>query len=148
MPPPRSRTRTRPRSATSSHDGRTDLVTGYFSQGSTLGSEVNVRYGTRQGLTEEPDRVIDHDTWGVPGTSGEYDQFGSAVAVGDGRADLTAAAVGENKRDPNTLYRGDGAVTVLPGTRSGATGTGATTFRPRRPERRPHQRGLRLVTHP
>jgi hypothetical protein len=186
------------------HDGRADLVTGYFSQGSLLGSEVNVRYGARQGLPEEPDRVIDQDTPGVPGTSGEYDQFGSAVAVGDangdgyadvaigvqgkpiggasragsvvllkgarrgltttgaqsfsqdtpgvpdtaeqddlfgwavslidlngdGSAELTAAAVGENKRDPNTLYRGDGAVTVLPGTRSGATGTGATTFGP------------------
>jgi hypothetical protein len=185
------------------HDGRADLVTGYFSQ-SYVPGQVSVRYGTRQGLHEEPDLTIDQDTRGVPGTNGEYDQFGSSVAVGDatgdgyadvavgvqgkpageatragtvvllkggprgltttgarsysqdtpgvpdaaeqddlfgwgvslidfnrdGRADLVSAAVGENKRNPNTLYRGDGAVSVLPGTRTGATGTGSTTFGP------------------
>jgi hypothetical protein len=165
---------------------------------------VYIRYGTRQGLPAESDLTINQDTPGVPVTTGEYDQFGSAVAVGDangdgyadvaigvqgkpvngasragsvvllkgrprglitaraqsfsqdtpgvpdtaeqddlfgwavslidfnrdGRADLAAAAVGENKRDPGSPYRGDGAVSVLPGTRSGATGTGAMAFGP------------------
>lgn len=185
-------------------DGRSDLVTGYISQSPARGGEVYIRYGTRQGLPAEPDLTINQDTPGVPETTGEYDRFGSAVAVGDatgdgyadvaigvqgkpvdganragsvvllkgrprglttagaqsfsqdtpgvpdtaeqddlfgwavslidfnrdGRADLAAAAVGENKRDPHSLYRGDGAVSVLPGTRSGATGTGAMAFGP------------------
>jgi hypothetical protein len=185
-------------------DGLADLVSGYISQSPARGGEVAVRYGTRQGLPAEPDRTITQDTPGVPGTTGEYDRFGSAVAVGDtdgdgrddvavgvqgkpageaaaagsvvvlkgrrgglttagarsfsqdtpgvpgtaeaedlfgwavslvdfggdGGADLAVAAVGEDKRDPNSLYRGDGAVSVLASAGTGVTGRGARTFGP------------------
>lgn len=82
--------------------------------------------GSRTGLVTGSARHFSQSSPGVPGDPEQYDRFGGALAAGDingdGRADLAIGAYGESigtKRDA-------GAVTVLLGTATGLTATGAT----------------------
>ncbi|MFE2732513.1 FG-GAP and VCBS repeat-containing protein [Streptomyces sp. NPDC059349] len=118
-------------------DGFGDVVTGLTSDasnseeqpGTSVGGDIHVTYGSATG----PDggtTVISQDTAGVPGTGEASDLFGWEVSVGDINGDgLSDIAVGTLAEDGAASGSGDsGAVTVLYGSASGVTGTGAQTF--------------------
>ncbi|OAH13408.1 FG-GAP repeat protein [Streptomyces jeddahensis] len=87
--------------------------------------------GSASGLTGSGAQSFTQNTTGVPGTAEFMDQMGSAVRLqdlnGDGRADLTAAASGEDVFDDDVHYH-DGADWLLRGTASGLTTFGAVSF--------------------
>jgi len=110
-------------------DGYADLAVGtsYESIGeATTTGTVTVLYGSASGLTTAGAKTFTQDTSGVPGTAEKGDHFGARVLLtdhsGDGRADLTVSAPGENS--------GDGAVWSLHSTTTGPTATGSTSFGP------------------
>ncbi|MEU9355151.1 hypothetical protein AB0D65_30155 [Streptomyces griseoloalbus] len=113
-------------------DGYADVAAG--APGATVrgvpgtGATVLLK-GSATGLTDAGAQVFHQDTDGVPGTGEADDWFGSAVALtdvdGDGRADLTVAAKGEDTADGTAR---DGADWVLRGTAAGLTVAGATSF--------------------
>lgn len=116
-------------------DGYTDLVVGdpwepeRAGVDGALGGRVLVYYGSANGIpsTAKPLQLT-QNTAGVPDTSEKGDSFGGALTVADlnrdGLADIVVGApfegVGSKKRA--------GAVTVIPGRRTGALGTGAYEF--------------------
>ncbi|MPY63726.1 FG-GAP and VCBS repeat-containing protein [Streptomyces spongiae] len=87
---------------------------------------VTVLRGSATGLTGTGSQAFSQATEGVPGTAEANDFFGTAVRLsdlnGDGKADLSVGAPGEN--DAN------GAVWNLRGASSGVTTTGALSFGP------------------
>ncbi|MFF1451915.1 FG-GAP and VCBS repeat-containing protein [Streptomyces sp. NPDC058274] len=113
-------------------DGYADILAGIpdedlTADGRTLkdaGSTVVLRGGAG-GLTGTGAVAFTQDTTGVPGIAEASDHFGATVSLGDtngdGRADLIAAAPGEN-----TTVADTGAVWVLPN----AGTTGAYAFNP------------------
>ncbi|MFI2505657.1 integrin alpha [Streptomyces sp. NPDC018972] len=113
-------------------DGYADVAAG--APGATVrgvsgaGATVLLR-GTATGLTGTGAQVFHQAADGVPDTAEADDWFGSAVDIadldGDGAADLTIAAKGED------VFAGsvrDGADWVLRGSATGLTTTGATSF--------------------
>jgi FG-GAP repeat len=108
-------------------DGYQDLAVGAATE--DLGSAENagavtVLYGSPTGLdTGHGVQYFNQETAGVPGTSESGDLFGSELRLddvnGDGKADLTIAASGENS--------GNGALTTLrsDGTKLTASGAGS-----------------------
>ncbi len=113
-------------------DGYDDVVAG--APGATVrgvpgtGAAVLLR-GSATGLTETDAQVVHQATDGVPGTAEADDWFGSAVDLtdldGDGRADVTIAAKGEDVLAGSVR---DGADWVLRGSAAGLTTAGATSF--------------------
>ncbi|MFE6892082.1 hypothetical protein [Streptomyces sp. NPDC057694] len=118
-------------------DGFGDVVTGLSADGSnseeqpgtSVGGNIHVTYGSATG----PDggtTVISQDTEGVPGTGEASDLFGWEVSVGDingdGHSDIAVGTVAEDGAASGT--DDSGAVTVLYGSGSGVTGTGAQSF--------------------
>ncbi|ATW52178.1 FG-GAP-like repeat-containing protein [Streptomyces peucetius] len=116
-------------------DGYADLVAGDPDEpevagvNGALGGRVLVWYGSAHGVPSDATPVqITQNTAGVPGGSEKYDAFGGALSVADlnrdGLADIVVGvpfeAVGRTGRA--------GAVTVIPGRRTGALGTGAYSF--------------------
>ncbi|MFD9096147.1 FG-GAP repeat protein [Streptomyces collinus] len=110
-------------------DGYTDAAVSAFYE--SIGpadrtGSVTVLRGTPTGLTGTGARSFSQATTGVPGTAEDDDHFGSAVRLadldGDGHADLSVGAAGENG--------GDGAVWSLRGSGSGVRTTGALSFGP------------------
>ncbi|HEY0237842.1 MAG TPA: FG-GAP-like repeat-containing protein [Friedmanniella sp.] len=107
-------------------DGYADLVVG--APGEAVGDEragrVFVVHGGAGGLATRGNSAYDQDTPGVPGGSEDGDRFGAAVALldrdGDGRADLTVGAPGE---DDET-----GRVTTLLAAGAGFTTTGSRAY--------------------
>ncbi|MFF5174164.1 FG-GAP and VCBS repeat-containing protein [Micromonospora sp. NPDC000089] len=103
-------------------DGYGDLVTGIADR-----NQVYVVQGGPNGFGATR-RLYTQDTPGVPGVDEEYDYFGSALAVGDtdrdGYPDLVIGAKYETGADPVASYR-SGAITVLRGSATGLTTTGA-----------------------
>ncbi|MFD8071823.1 FG-GAP repeat protein [Streptomyces sp. NPDC059718] len=109
-------------------DGFQDLAVG--APGEDLGvykdaGTVTVLYGSPNGLnTTSGTQLFSQDTAGVPGGNENYDGFGTEVHLddvnGDGKADLTVDAIGENG--------GDGNVTVLLSNGSKIATTGAKAF--------------------
>ncbi|MCX4665616.1 VCBS repeat-containing protein [Streptomyces sp. NBC_01381] len=93
------------------------------------GGEVSVIYGTSSGPSSTRRTTLTQSSAGVPGASEYGDNFGASVAVGDldgdGHAELTAGAPGESLGAEPDLILGAGAVTVLRGSASGLTTTGA-----------------------
>ncbi|MFH8775459.1 VCBS repeat-containing protein [Streptomyces sp. NPDC017958] len=87
---------------------------------------VTVLRGSAAGLTGTGAQSFSQDTAGVPGTAEDNDFFGSAVRLsdlnGDGKADLSVGAHGENDSD--------GALWSLRGSASGIRTTGAVSFGP------------------
>lgn len=108
-------------------DGTSDLAVGV--PGRTVSSaakagEAILVYGSADGLSGTGSQAISQSTAGVPGTAEANDACGTMVSLlditGDGYADLTAGASGENAND--------GTVSVLKGGTAGVTGTGSTSF--------------------
>ncbi|MCJ0873619.1 FG-GAP-like repeat-containing protein [Streptomyces sp. AP-93] len=106
-------------------DGHQDFVRGG-------GEKVTVTYGGPNGLsTTLPSRTYSQSSSGVPGTSETGDLFGNTVTVADtdqdGYADILIGAPGETGTDPATTAR-SGALTILRGSKTGITTTGAKSF--------------------
>lgn len=117
-------------------DGYPDVAVGAQSKtvhGATAAGEVVVLRGGESGLTTANAKAFTQDSSGVPDTAEQGDEFGWLISLidhnADGRADLTASAVGENKSWDGATY-GAGVVTTLPGSRSGTTTKNAMTFGP------------------
>ncbi|GGS05319.1 hypothetical protein GCM10010252_50020 [Streptomyces aureoverticillatus] len=118
-------------------DGYADVAVGV--PGEDIGSgtgrvtdagSVIVLKGARAGLGGTGARGLDQSKPGVPGASESEDWFGHRVLLtdvdGDKKADLTVTAHGEDG-----TYENSGAAWVFPGTASGATTTGVTSFGPK-----------------
>ncbi|MFJ9815780.1 FG-GAP-like repeat-containing protein [Streptomyces sp. NPDC101151] len=111
-------------------DGYADVAVGaiYEAVGSVWqAGSVTVLRGSAAGLTGTGAQAFSQDTAGVPGAAEDNDFFGSAVRLsdlnGDGKADLSVGAHGENDSD--------GAVWSLRGSSSGiGATTGAVSFGP------------------
>jgi hypothetical protein len=112
-------------------DHRADLAVGLPQE--TLGSHdfaggVVVLRGSAAGLTGTGAQWFDQDTAGVPGSSESRDWFGNSLTAGDltgdGRAELVVGAPGEGIGSTFSA----GMVTVLRGSASGLTGTGAVGY--------------------
>ncbi|MEW2400912.1 VCBS repeat-containing protein [Streptomyces sp. NPDC046862] len=110
-------------------DGYADVAVGalYEKVGDTAQTgSVTVLRGSATGLTGTGSQAFSQATEGVPGSAEANDFFGSSVRLadhnGDGKADLSVGAPGEN--DAN------GAVWNLRGASSGVTTTGALSFGP------------------
>ncbi|MET9889154.1 VCBS repeat-containing protein [Streptomyces sp. NPDC006465] len=111
-------------------DGMTDLVVG--APGENLGSVVDtgavtVLYGSASGVnTMSGYQYFAQSTAGVPGTDEKGDRFGGEVKLtdvtGDGRADLTVGAFGENADNGSLVY--------LPSDGTRITTTGARSIAP------------------
>ncbi|MFC8373862.1 FG-GAP-like repeat-containing protein [Streptomyces sp. NPDC057239] len=113
-------------------DGYDDVAVG--APGATVrgvsGTGATVLFrGTATGLTDTGAQVFHQAADGVPDTAETDDWFGSAVDIadldGDGAADLTVAAKGED------VFAGsvrDGADWVLRGSATGLTTAGASSF--------------------
>ncbi len=101
-------------------NGVSDLAVGVPGENSAAGL-VEILPGQPGGGLGAGAAVFSQNTAGVPGVAEPGDQFGFAVdggdATGDGRADLAVGAAGEN------TFRG--AVSFLPGSATGLTGTGS-----------------------
>jgi hypothetical protein len=90
-------------------DGYGDLVTGISTDDATaggpdgwahLGGEIQVLYGSAQGITaSQKPKVFQQNTAGVPGTAEGGDMFGQSLSVGDvdgdGYADVLIGSPGE-----------------------------------------------------
>jgi len=116
-------------------DGYGDLVLGDHEDpravkpGGHKGGQITVWYGSATGPdpAQKP-TVIHQDTAGVPGTGEAEDIFGSAVSVGDINGDHYAdVAVGALGEDVGSA-RNAGSVTILFGSASGLTTTGAKSY--------------------
>ncbi|MET9522907.1 FG-GAP-like repeat-containing protein [Streptomyces coeruleorubidus] len=110
-------------------DGYDDVVTAdYGGDAKSLGGSVSVYPGGTDGARTSPQTTIDQDTPGVPGADEEDDWFGNDLSIadvdGDGYGDL---AVGTIHEDVGTADIA-GAVTVLRGSATGLTATGAQSF--------------------
>lgn len=115
-------------------DGYADLVAGDPDEpekagvdGAT-GGRVLVWYGSATGVSPATTPVqITQNTAGVPGASEKDDAFGGSLAVADldrdGLADIVIGAPYESLAKNRA-----GQVTVVPGRRSGALGTGSYSF--------------------
>ncbi|OAH09625.1 FG-GAP and VCBS repeat-containing protein [Streptomyces jeddahensis] len=111
-------------------DGKTDLVVG--APGENLNGVVNtgavtVLYGSESGVnTASGYQYFAQSTAGVPGSDEKDDAFGGEVKLtdvtGDGKADLTVGAYGENT--------GNGSVVYLPSDGTKITTTGARSLSP------------------
>jgi hypothetical protein len=110
-------------------DGYDDVVTAdYGGDAKSLGGSVSVYPGGTDGARTSPQTTIDQDTPGVPGADEEDDWFGNDLSIadvdGDGYGDL---AVGTIHEDVGTADIA-GGVTVLRGSATGLTTTGAQSF--------------------
>ncbi|MGI3786382.1 MAG: hypothetical protein ACRYG2_37035, partial [Janthinobacterium lividum] len=107
-------------------DGYADLVVGAPDEavGDEDAGRVFLVHGGSGGLATTGNVAYDQSTPGVPGSSEDGDGFGAAVTLldrdGDGKADLTIGAPGE---DDET-----GRVTTLLATGSGFTTTGTSAY--------------------
>ncbi|GGZ13020.1 FG-GAP and VCBS repeat-containing protein [Streptomyces poonensis] len=111
-------------------DGKTDLVVGAPGEdldGVANAGGVTVLYGSASGVnTASGYQFFAQSTAGVPGTDEKNDYFGGEVKLsdvtGDGKADLTVGAYGENSHD--------GAVYYLPSNGKKITTTGSRALSP------------------
>jgi hypothetical protein len=107
-------------------DGFGDLVVTEYGR-TRLQGGIHVLYGTAAGLTADPrgsapdDQFLTQDSPGVPDRSEDADEWGAALALGDFNGDRCAdLAIGAPGEDQTA-----GGVTVLYGSPSGLTTTGA-----------------------
>jgi hypothetical protein len=111
-------------------DGYDDLLTGeHWGAGEgNLGGSVSTHLGGGTGVAPEPDRTIDQDTPGVPGADETNDHFGGSLSLGDvngdGYADAAVSAYYEKIGSADLT----GTVTLLRGSSSGLTASGAQSF--------------------
>ncbi len=109
-------------------DGYDDVLTGEYEGAGNLGGSVSTHLGGATGVDPEPGRTIDQDTSGVPGADETNDGFGWALSLGDvngdGYADAAVSAHYEKIGSADLT----GAVTLLRGSSSGLTPSGARSF--------------------
>ncbi|MFF5477189.1 FG-GAP repeat domain-containing protein [Streptomyces sp. NPDC012935] len=111
-------------------DGYADVVTAtYGDEGRTsLGGSVSAYLGSSAGVRTQAQTTITQDTPGVPGSDEEGDWFGNALSVadvtGDGRAEVAVGTIHETIGTAKIA----GSVTVLRGSATGLTATGAQSF--------------------
>ncbi|MFJ4858941.1 FG-GAP-like repeat-containing protein [Streptomyces sp. NPDC088730] len=111
-------------------DRHADLVTAVVGEPDSDGIQnagaLTVVPGTTTGLDAARARKLTLDSPGVMGVMEGNDRFGSSVTAGDfdadGRADLAVGAPGK--------YLTTGAVSVIPGSKTGPAGTGSILFTP------------------
>ncbi|MFF4350554.1 FG-GAP and VCBS repeat-containing protein [Streptomyces sp. NPDC001530] len=108
-------------------DGYQDLVTGQ-----PKANKFYVAYGGPDGVSGTvSSRAYSQASAGVPGVDEAGDAFGSALAIGDtdqdGCPDVVIGAAYETGSDAATTAQ-SGAITVLRGSASGITTSGATSF--------------------
>ncbi|WP_030204248.1 FG-GAP-like repeat-containing protein [Streptomyces sp. NRRL S-87] len=116
-------------------DGYPDFVSvgAVTNEGKSFSLErFTVTFGGPQGVsTTLRPRTYTQDSPGVPGVSEDDDSFGESLAVADvdqdGYADVVVGAPGESGTDA-AATRASGAVTVLRGSATGLTTTGAKVF--------------------
>ncbi|WP_328554392.1 FG-GAP and VCBS repeat-containing protein [Streptomyces sp. NBC_00358] len=116
-------------------DGYGDIVLGNPQDpdrdpsGST-GGRINVVYGTSSGPSTTRRNSLGQNTAGVPDSAEAGDRFGQALAIGDfdkdGYGDLAVGAPGESFGDDQHYIASAGTITLLRGSASGLTTTGAT----------------------
>ncbi|MFG2123070.1 FG-GAP repeat protein [Streptomyces sp. NPDC048710] len=108
-------------------DGYADVAVG--APGEDVGSVADagavwLLRGSRTGLTGTGAQSFDQNTRGIPGTAETDDAWGAQVRLadtdGDGRAELLAAAPGENA--------GDGAMWLLPASDHGLLADGSWSY--------------------
>jgi hypothetical protein len=86
---------------------------------------VNVLLGSAQGLSSAGNQFWTQDSPGVPDQAETGDNFGSALASGDFNGDgIGDLAIGSPNESTGSRF-GNGAITVLFGSSSGLTSTGA-----------------------
>jgi hypothetical protein len=118
-------------------DGLLDLAVGSY--GENLGEDydtgaVHLFYGSPAGITTTGAQYFNQETPGIPGGSEDQDQFGSDVFLsdvdGDGKADLTIGACGENNfNGAVTALHSDGAKIVTDDAQwMGASSSGLDTY--------------------
>ncbi|MET9457153.1 FG-GAP-like repeat-containing protein [Streptomyces canus] len=111
-------------------DGYDDVLTGEYNGGieGNLGGSVSTHLGGATGVDPEPGRTIDQDTSGVPGADETNDSFGWSLSLGDvngdGYADAAVSAHFEKIGSADLT----GSVTLLRGSSSGLTASGAQSF--------------------
>lgn len=111
-------------------DGYADVVTATYGDAgrTSLGGSVSAYLGSATGVRTQPQTTITQDTPGVPGSDEEGDWFGNALSVadvtGDGRAEVAVGTIHETIGTAEIA----GSVTLLRGTASGLTATGAQSF--------------------
>ncbi|MEU3849391.1 FG-GAP-like repeat-containing protein [Streptomyces sp. NPDC029554] len=110
-------------------DGHDDVVTAdYGGDAKSLGGSVSVYPGGPDGARTSPQVTIDQDTPGVPGADEDGDWFGNDLSIadtdGDGYGDLAVGTIHEDVGTANIA----GGVTVLRGSATGLTTTGARSF--------------------
>ncbi|MFF0302900.1 FG-GAP-like repeat-containing protein [Streptomyces sp. NPDC004562] len=110
-------------------DGYADLAVGTLHEtigDAEIAGSVTVLRGSAAGLTATGAKTFTQNTAGVPGTAESADRFGASVRLsdltGDGRADLSVGADGENHPA--------GSIYSLRGSATGVTTTNATSFGP------------------
>ncbi|OON30148.1 MULTISPECIES: FG-GAP and VCBS repeat-containing protein [unclassified Micromonospora] len=112
-------------------DGRDDLAIGAY--GEAIGDKadagsVYVLFGGSGGLTATGSQYLQQDQAAVPGSAERNDHFGFSLAIGkvnnNKYADLVIGAPHEND---GTSWNGSGMVTLMWGSASGVSTTGATS---------------------
>ncbi|MEU5789096.1 hypothetical protein ABZ754_15370 [Micromonospora purpureochromogenes] len=111
-------------------DGLGEVVAGAPSAQTphVYGGLIAVFTGRTAGLSATAVRVVTQRTAGVPGEPEDSDRFGASLATGDvtgdGRADVLVGSPGEEVGPTDE----GGIVTLLKGSASGITGSGAQAF--------------------
>ncbi|WP_405586357.1 FG-GAP and VCBS repeat-containing protein [Streptomyces sp. NBC_01092] len=110
-------------------DGRAEVAVGALHEtigAAKIAGSVTVLRGSAAGLTATGAQSFTQNTAGVPGTAESADRFGASVRLsdltGDGKADLSVGADGENHPA--------GAIYSLRGAASGVTTSKAISFGP------------------
>ncbi|MFY2556007.1 M12 family metallopeptidase [Corallococcus terminator] len=101
-----------------------DDVNGIVDAGS-----VHIFLGSAQGVDSNTDKVLHQNSTGVPDSAEAFDGFGTTLTVGDFNGDgYDDLAVGVPSEDYGSSALDSGLVTVLYGSSSGLTGTGAQSW--------------------